>query len=127
MITTTTDDFGRTIYVNEPVTMPRRGSSPAASRSSLVYWSVTEHKWKPVPSANVRAARSAAAEVNRYFEPPSAGAARSFTSQDIEAAIQQAAARHNVDPSLASNFFLGQGIWTPSCCDRSHESNLQNP
>ncbi len=41
-----------------------------AKRSSLVYWSSKESRWKPVASAgtaSMQAARSAAAEVTQYF------------------------------------------------------------
>ncbi len=66
-ITSTTDESGRKIYVNgdEPSTAPgAQAATPA--RSTLVYWSVTEHRFKPVPTngAVMRAARSAASEVN---------------------------------------------------------------
>jgi len=60
VITPTTDDYGRTIYVNESVpAAPGRHSDAPARRDSLMFWSTVEHRWKPVPSANVRAARSA--------------------------------------------------------------------
>src|SRR5262249_4496384 len=52
-ITSTTDDAGRTIYVNESVTTA--GHAPTqAQRDQLMFWSVTERRWKPVPSAHVR-------------------------------------------------------------------------
>src|SRR5271167_2858441 len=67
-VITSTDDNGRKIYVNESFAAPtvRRSEAPA-QRNSLAFWSTTEHRWKPVPSANIRAARSAAAEVNHYL------------------------------------------------------------
>src|SRR5579862_8253392 len=65
---TSTDDNGRKVYVNEsfPVVSSKRSEAPAR-RNSLAFWSTTEHRWKPVPSANVRAARSAAQEVNQFL------------------------------------------------------------
>ena len=51
----------------------------------------------------MRAARSAASEVNTYLDSRAQAHqtfTRAFTAQDIDAAIDQAAARHNVDPSL---------------------------
>ena len=62
VITSSTDDNGRKVYVNEsfPAFTARRSETPVR-RSSLAFWSTTEHRWKRVPSANVRAARSAAA------------------------------------------------------------------
>src|ERR1022692_5213793 len=107
-IAPTTDDSGRKIYVNEdtPSAAPRTGAAGSA-RSPLVYWSSTEHRFKPVPTsgAGMRAARSAASEVNTYLD----GRAQThqalnfnhaFTQQDIDAAIDAAAERHHVDPSL---------------------------
>src|SRR5664280_2876808 len=44
---------------------------PTQSSKSLIVWSNTEHRWKPVPNANpatLRAARSAAAEVRSYVD-----------------------------------------------------------
>jgi soluble lytic murein transglycosylase-like protein len=112
---TTTDDHGRKIYVNDEVT-PATHPAPAPQprRSSLMYWSAKENRWKPVPSANtasMQAARSAAAEITQYFvreSPKSANAritAANFRGQqasaeEIDAAIVMAAARHNVDPNL---------------------------
>src|SRR5260221_2541602 len=68
VITSSTDDNGRKIYVNEsfPAVTSKR-SQPPLQRSSLAFWSTTEHRWKPVPSAHIRAARSAAEEVNHYL------------------------------------------------------------
>ena len=65
-ITATTDDTGRTIYVNDagPV---NNGSNAAPAtesrRPSLVYWSSKEHRCKPVPTSGaiMRAAECAGA------------------------------------------------------------------
>src|ERR1700680_886483 len=83
-ITTTTDDSGHKVYVNDVVpSAPRRASqlkgglpeitAPTfrSQQNRLVFWSTTEHRWKTVPHANVRAARSAAAEVDEYLDKPS--------------------------------------------------------
>src|SRR5882724_9556424 len=96
------DSSGRKIYVNDetPITAPRRSTSPEIHTSGLMYWSPTAHRWKPVASANVRAARSAAAEVSTSEKVSSYVRGKPFTQQEIEAAIEEAAARHNVDPSL---------------------------
>src|SRR5581483_8838636 len=68
-INATTDDSGRTVYTNDwvPQAASRSAAAPATRRSSLAYWSVTDKRWKPVPTANVRAARSAAAEVGEFL------------------------------------------------------------
>jgi soluble lytic murein transglycosylase-like protein len=117
---TPTEEHGRKIYVNESVPAQKhvlQASSSQASqtrRSSLVYWSSKESRWKPVPSAgtaSMRAARSAAAEVSQYFGHESVQSANAKivaanarghqASQDeIDSSIVMAAARHNVDPNL---------------------------
>ncbi len=122
---TSTEEHGRKIYVNESVPAQRhagQASQTQASqfqasqprRSSLVYWSSKESRWKPVPSAgtaSMRAARSAAAEVSQYFGHESVQSANAKivaanarghqASQDeIDSSIVMAAARHNVDPNL---------------------------
>src|SRR5947208_9547355 len=106
VITPTTDDNGRKVYVNDSIQIAPSRRAPAASarRSSLAYWSATEHRWKKVRAANVRAAQSAAAEVNQYLGQGSGSAqvssfvrGRAFSEREIEAAIDQAASRHNVD------------------------------
>jgi len=122
-VVTTTDDSGRTIYVNEPVVPAKPAAAPRRS-SSLVFWSVTDRKWKPVPSANVRAARSAAAEVSHYFERPAAKQTSSFTTQDIESAIQQAAARHNVDPDLVRAVIKVESNFNPNAVSRKGAMGL---
>lgn len=110
-----TEEHGRKIYVNEDVAAPKHATQVAEpKRSSLVYWSSKEGRWKPVPSAgtaSMRAARSAAAEVSQYFGHESIQSANAKivaansrghqASQDeIDASIVMAAARHNVDPNL---------------------------
>lgn len=112
---TTTDENGRKIYVNEPV--PVRKHAPQATqfkRSSMVYWSSKESRWKPVPSAgtaSMQAARSAAAEVSQFFGHESVQSANArivaanargpqASQEEIDSSIVMAAARHNVDPNL---------------------------
>jgi Transglycosylase SLT domain len=113
---TSTQENGRTIYVNDDAPRPRShtASESQPRRSTLVYWSSKENRWKPVPSANtvsMKAAQSAAAEVSQYFIHDSVRSANAKiieanarghqASQDeIDEAITMAAARHNVDPNL---------------------------
>lgn len=111
----TTDEHGRKIYVNDDApSRPHQTQAPATKRSSLVYWSSKENRWKPVPSAgtaSMQAARSAAAEVTQYFGHESTQSANArivaanahghqASQEDIDSSIVMAAARHNVDPNL---------------------------
>jgi soluble lytic murein transglycosylase-like protein len=111
---TATDEHGRKIYVNEstPVQHTQAVDKPAP-RKSLMYWSVKESRWKPVPgpnAASMKAARSAADEVSHfvrdsYRDANAKIAAANFhgkqaSALEIDEAIDMAAARHNVDPNL---------------------------
>ena len=66
-----TEEHGRTIYVNEDGPAKERPApTPQPRRSTLVYWSSKDNRWKPVPSASTasgKAARSAAAEVSEFY------------------------------------------------------------
>src|SRR5580704_2675625 len=120
-ITPTTDESGRKIYVNgegASTTPSAKAESAMPSRSPLVYWSVTEHRFKPVPTSGavMRAARSAASEVSTYLDGRAQSHQtlnRAFTAQDIDAAIDQAAARHNVDPSLVRSVVKVESNFNP--------------
>jgi len=112
----TTEEHGRTIYVNEdPPTKERQAvPSPQPKRSYLAYWSSKENRWKPVPGANTasgKAARSAAAEVSQFYGHESVQSANAkilqanshghqASPEEIDQSIVMAAARHNVDPNL---------------------------
>jgi soluble lytic murein transglycosylase-like protein len=113
---TTTEENGRKIYVNqdEPVRPKAQATTVQSRRSTLVYWSSKENRWKPVPSANtasMQAAKSAAAEISQYYTHESTQSANSriiaanarghqATPEEVDASIVMAAARHNVDPNL---------------------------
>jgi hypothetical protein len=112
---TTTQDHGHMVYVNEDGPARERATpAPQSRRSTLVYWSTKESRWKPVPSANtdsMRAARSAAAEVSEFYGHDSTQSANAkimvansrghqASPEEIDQSIVMAAARHNVDPNL---------------------------
>ncbi|HTT20581.1 MAG TPA: lytic transglycosylase domain-containing protein [Candidatus Binatia bacterium] len=111
----TSEENGRTIYVNDDAPAKEHAvATPQPRRSTLVYWSSKDNRWKPVPSANTasgRAARSAAAEVSEYYGHDSAQLANveilqanshghQASPEEIDQSIVMAAARHNVDPNL---------------------------
>lgn len=137
-ITTTTDDSGRKIYVNDVIT-PTAPAAKPASRSipaqafrsqanGLVFWSTTEHRWKPVPHARARAAKSAAAEVDRFLDRPNmeqnSAPRNGFTQKEIDEAIVSAASRHSVDPNLVRALVKVESNFNPNAVSRKGAMGL---
>ena len=137
---TATDEHGRKIYVNDSVekTPSHQTQEPEAPRRSLMYWSSKENRWKPVPPPNaaaMRAARSAAAEVDEYLGHESSQSATAkivaanfrgvaATPGDIDSAIEQAAARHSVDPNLVRAVVKVESNFNPNAVSRKGAMGL---
>jgi soluble lytic murein transglycosylase-like protein len=102
---------------------PSAGAATPSRYSGLVYWSHKEHRWIAVPlasSATMKAARSAAREVNDMVAVPVSSSdsralkharpvdlkstnlteMRPVDSVTVDKAIDAAAERHGVDPNL---------------------------
>lgn len=143
------EENGHRVYVNDVAAAPEAGKSKAPSYR-LVYWSQVERRWKAVPGAQTqkgRAARSAAAEVQEYLglsgvgvrrlqdprtKPGQTGAAKDAETAatsakpavDLDAVIQEAATKHNVDPNLVRAIVKVESNNNPAAVSRKGAMGL---
>jgi hypothetical protein len=135
-LTATTDEYGRRVWVNESVPKPkpvRQSQNWTSSGRPLVYWSSQEHRFKPVPHTSMRAVRSAAAEVNEILQNSANGSSSTagftfsrsrYTPEQVDAAIEQAATRHNLDPNLVRAVIKVESDFNPNAVSRKGAMGL---
>jgi soluble lytic murein transglycosylase-like protein len=126
-ITPTTDESGNRVYVND-ITPATPRQTMRSQQNQLVFWSPTERRWKQVPRAKVGAAKSAAAEVDQYLgklpNPQNSTPRSGFTQREIDAAIDKAAANHNVDANLVRALVKVESNFNPNAVSRKGAMGL---
>jgi soluble lytic murein transglycosylase-like protein len=136
-ITTAKTPDGRTVFVNDESSPKRAAAGNSASaadspdlprRITYAYYSHQQRRWIKVGSATVAAqrARTAAKEVEsdiatsgKPVDPASIQPSRvRMTDAEVDAAIDAAAARHNVDPSLVRAVVKVESNFNPHAVSR---------
>jgi hypothetical protein len=129
----------------KPASQAETTQHQAANDTGLVYWSRRDHRWKPVPPAapaNIRAAHSGTTKLTGLlnqkpgietstFTPsplyvgrdvkPVISAAQQNTqiySVNVDSAIQEAAARHDVDANLVRALIRVESNFNPRAVSR---------
>ncbi len=129
---TVSNEKGRLVFSNDGTPAVRSGSTTNGAvvdtsrtsqafvlpRQRLMYWSNTEHRYKPVPHASpmaIEAARSAVAEVE---QPSGLVRGSQATPREVDDAIEQAARRHNVDANLVRALIRVESNFNPQAVSR---------
>ncbi len=137
-----TSEDGRVVYTNDgPAEKSTQKASGPAKQPAYVYWSSTQQRWIPIqPSPrSLSAGRAAAADVTTYVDSrpqsqtqgavPNPNYAelsrgREITSGEIDRAIADAAARHNVDPNLVRAIIKVESDYNPHAVSRKGAKGL---
>jgi soluble lytic murein transglycosylase-like protein len=132
------EEDGHTVYVDQPAPTPTPTPSDTVSAPHriLVYYSVQEHRWKRVPgqSPSVTKAHSAALDVARYVDslpttatpsttdasttPATTGRSSTITREELDKMIDDAAAKHGVDPALVRAVIKVESNYNPRAVSR---------